>query len=136
MKKNNKGIIFGIVLTVLSLALCIGVKTAFKACGPMENGMYMNCRKAENAAVVAGAVLAVLSVLIIAIKNKGARVALSALTAVGAVVSAILPNNVIKLCMMDTMHCHTAMRPFIVVVSVIIAVVSAVSLIVNAVSKD
>ena len=136
MKKNKLGMIFGIILAVLSLVLCIGVKTAFKACGPMENGMYMNCHKAENAAAVIGAVLAVLSTLIIVIRVKAVRIALSALTAAGAAVSAILPNNVIKLCMMDTMHCHAVMRPFVVIVSLLIAVCAAVSLIVNAAAKD
>ena len=136
-KKNIKGMIFGILLLVLSLVLCIGVKTVFSACASMDNGMYMNCHKAENISAIIGGVLAVISAVSIFVSAKGVRIAAAVITAAGAVTAAVLPNNVIKLCMMDTMHCHAVMRPFVMVMSIIIAVCAVVSIIVNAVGgKD
>ena len=59
-----------IVLLLLSLALCLGVKLVFHACGMKEDGSYMNCHWAEQAVFAVSAGLTITSVLRLFLDRK------------------------------------------------------------------
>ena len=103
-----------IVLLLLSLALCLGVKLVFHACGMKEDGSYMNCHWAEQAVFAVSAGLTITSVLRLFLDRKakaGAALAMS----VTATFTALIPGVCIRLCMMDTMRCHAVMRPAVII---------------------
>ena len=105
-----------IVLLLLSLALCLGVKLVFHACGMKEDGSYMNCHWAEQAVFAVSAGLTITSVFRLFLDRKakaGAALAMS----VTAAVTALIPGACIRLCMMDTMRCHAIMRPGVIILS-------------------
>lgn len=126
MKKIRERI-GGIVLTILSLALTVGVKTVFSACGPKDDGSWMNCHWAEQAVFGIGIALTVMSVLVLIFggSRTGAGASLAAVPA--AAIAAFTPAGLINLCMMTNMHCHSVTRPAVIVLSVLIAVTAAVN---------
>ena len=126
MKNVLKGRITGMILTILSLVLTIGVKTFFSACGPKEDGSFMTCHWAEQAVLAMGIALTAMSVilLIMGSSKAGFGAALSILAAAGMTV--LIPGVMIDLCMMPQMHCHVAMRPAVIVLCALIIVTAAV----------
>ena len=124
MKKSTK--ISGILVIAAGLVLCIGVKAVFHACGAKDDGTFMNCHNAENVCAVIGGVIAALGLVYTLVSNRTVRIVASALAAVGGIAAAVVPNNVIHLCMMESMRCHAVMRPAVVIVGVISAVIAVV----------
>ena len=123
--KAIKDRLTGIILTILSVLLTVGVKSFFSACAPKEDGSWMNCHWAEQAVFVMGCALTAMAVFVL-ISGKseaGAGAALS-MTALSAA-AALTPGLAINLCMMTTMHCHTVMRPAVIVICALIAVTGA-----------
>ena len=105
----------------LSLLLSIGTLTIFHACEIKEDGTWMHCHEAQNAAVIGGLLLTVLLAIVPFLQNKSAKTILSGLCVVGAVVVFLIPGTIISMCMMQTMRCYTVMQPFTRILSAIIA---------------
>ena len=101
-----------IVLAVIEVLIAIGVKTVFAACPAMEDGSYMSCHNAENIVFALALVQALLIVGSIVIKNDKVRVVLGALFVISSAASIIIPGNVVHLCMMKSMRCHSVFRVF------------------------
>lgn len=123
MKKSR---IFDVILLVLTLCLTLGVKFVFHACGPKEDGSYMACHWAENAVCALGAVQVCIAVLLFVLKGRAKSGAAAALVPAAAV-TALVPQFVIRLCMMTEMHCHAVMRPAVILVSAAIAVCAVIA---------
>ena len=104
------------ILLLLGLALCFAAELA---CGPRDDGSEMICRDAGQAVVWLGGALAALALLHLPARGR-VRLALDALIAALAAAAAILPGNLLPLCMMRTMRCHFLLRPAVVLVSVAI----------------
>ncbi|MBQ8922181.1 MAG: DUF4418 family protein [Oscillospiraceae bacterium] len=116
--------ILQIILLLMSAALCAGVKLVFHACAKPAGGMWMHCHDAENAVCGIAAGLAVLSLLMLLIKNGKIAGCIGILTAAGAAAAALVPGHIVKMCMMDTMRCHAVMKPAVIVFSVLIALLA------------
>ena len=102
----------GDILTpVLSGLFLLGVLFVFHPCGPKEDGSWMNCHWAGVAVAVCAGVMTVLSLLRLFLRSRGARTILSGLTILAAAAAAVIPGNVIGLCMMADMRCRAVMRP-------------------------
>lgn len=122
----------GFIMAALSIALCAGVKLVFHACGPVcmdGTAGYMNCHNAETAVCAVGAGMALLSAAALATENRLLKILLSALVGLGGIAAAVIPNNVIKLCMMEDMHCHAVMRPAVIIIGALAAVSAVVHII-------
>mgnify|MGYP002859955901 CR=1 FL=1 len=111
--------ILNYVPAVLSAILAIGVVTAFKACAPMEDGSWMNCHNAQMQVFVTAIVITIIAVVNIFLNNKKINLCLGIVGVILAVLAAIVPGIITHLCMMNTMRCHTIMRPYVVVLSVL-----------------
>lgn len=133
--KTIKDRITGIIMILLSLLLTIGVKFIFPACAAKEDGSFMNCHWAEQAVFGAGIALCCISAVVLVTGRSRVSVgaALSAIPAAAA--AALTPDILIPLCMMPTMHCHTVMRPAVMIVSALIAVTAAVHCVIVLKSK-
>ena len=109
-----------ILLLLLSLALCIGIKVFFHACGPKEDGSFMACHWAEQAVFAASIGMAGVSCIRLLLDRRekaGAALAV----AVMAAVTAFLPGVFIRLCMMKEMRCHAVMRPAVLLLCIAVA---------------
>jgi len=120
--------IFAIAGIILSCALAVGTATVFKACGPKDDGTWMHCHTVQNAVVVLGICMAAVFAVVLFSRIKPLNVSLSAVEAIGSVVTFLLPGTLMSMCMMDTMRCYTYMQPFVRVVSVLILAVSVATL--------
>ena len=117
MKKEKK--ICEIVAFVLSAGLTLGVKLLFHACAEGENG-WMSCHWAEQAVFGLGLVLTVQSVLLYLGKERRVRQGLALGMLPAAALSFFLPGFLIRLCMMDTMRCHTVLAPSVRILSALL----------------
>lgn len=118
MKKPN---ITDSLLLLFSLALCIGVKCLFHACGAKDDGSFMSCHWAEQAVFALSLGMTAGSVLRLFL-NRQAKAGAALMLSVTAVMTALLPGVFIRLCMMQEMRCHAVMRPAVIIVCVLLAV--------------
>ena len=121
MKKN----ILGIAELLTALLLTIGSVTFFKACGG-NDGKYMACHWAQNTVTLIGIVLSASALLRILLKNTGIKTGLSIGAFLLSVSVIFIPNNVISLCMMDSMRCHSIFEPAVIVIASVLAALSGV----------
>ena len=126
MKKNTAAMIADIVLLVLCAALMLGVRLVFHACGPKEDGSWMTCHWAEMSVFALSIAMTVTALARLLVRDEGMRrgMALALVPFAGA--AAVLPQGVVRLCMMQDMRCHAVMRPAVIVFAVLIAVAAVV----------
>ncbi len=129
-RKHRIGII-DIFLTAVSAFYLIGIRTLFSACGQKEDGTWMSCHWAGQAVTAIAAVLLVISVMRIIISDVKIRTGLSAAMIPTAVSGIFVPGTLVSLCMMDTMRCHTVMRPFVMIMSAAVSVICVIDILVN-----
>ncbi len=132
---SKQSLVTDILLILSSVFFAVGTGFLFTACGPKEDGSFMACHWAWLAVLSIAVVLAVQSVLRLFFRSSEAKKGLSAAMLPTAVLAAVIPGNIINLCMMNTMHCHTTMKPFALVMGIVIAVLSAVDIIINSVGN-
>ncbi|MBR1862565.1 MAG: DUF4418 family protein [Ruminococcus sp.] len=125
-KKNVKETVLAAAILICSICLCAGAKLVFHACGPKEDGSYMACHWAEQAIFGIGCAMTAISVFLIAVRNRGMKRGLALSLLPCGAVCALIPNILIKLCMMTEMRCHTVMRPAAVIFGLITAVLGTV----------
>lgn len=117
--KKRKISILGIVSAVFSLVLLIGSFTFFKS----VCGADMHCHQANTVITIMGAVMLVLSLIAVFLKNKVGAI-LSFLTTVCGVVTALFPGVIMPLCMMADMSCQATMKPWAILLSAAVALFS------------
>ena len=109
-----------ILPAVLSGLFLLGILFVFHPCGPKEDGTWMSCHWAGVAVTVCAALITVLSLAHLALPDPKVKTVLSVLTILAAAAAAVIPGNVIHLCMMAGMRCRSIMRPAVIVFSVLI----------------
>ena len=87
----------------------------------------MHCHTAENAVCICGICMAVLLLGALLLRGRRAAAIPCLLAAAAAVVTALLPNTIIHMCMMTDMRCHAVMKPAVIILSILTALLSAVS---------
>ena len=128
MNNDKAQPLVGIILTALSVLLIVGILSFAGSCGVHDDGSVSACFWAERAVLGMGIVLAILSVVRIFERDEGERRGLSLAAACLGVLIACAPGVLIDLCMMATMRCHTIMRPFVLIVGVLVALVGGTDL--------
>lgn len=115
----------GVTLVVCAF-LALGVMTLFSACAAKDDGTWMSCHYAQLAVFGLACGMSVLSLAAMFVRGGVARW-LHVVVAALAVVAAVVPGNVIHLCMMEGMRCRALMRPSVVLTCVAIVVCALVS---------
>lgn len=128
--------ILNLIALILSIVLAAGVKLWFHACAKMEDGTWMHCHDAENAVFAAGIALAVLLLLMLLLKNRKAAAVIGFLVTAGAIVTALLPQTIIHMCMMETMRCQSVMKPAVFLIAGAVALLSLIAAILHLTSKE
>ena len=129
MQNDKAQPLVGVVLTVLSVLLLAGLLTFAGPCGVHDGGTVSSCHWASRASMGVGVVLALIAIVLIFERDEGERRGLSLAAALLGVLVALMPGVIVDLCMMQTMRCHVVMRPFALVIGVLIAVVGGADLI-------
>ncbi len=129
--KNKSAFVTDILLFLASIFFSIGVKFIFHACGKKDDGTYMACHWAEQAVFAISIAIAVISVIVLVVKNRYFKAGAAAAVIPCALMAAVIPNNMINLCMMNTMRCHSTMRPFIIISAVIIIILAIADIVLN-----
>ena len=117
----------GIVLIVACGILAIGVKTFFSACEVTEEHT-MSCHWAEQAVFGVSIVLLIQAccAVFMGLDAPNIRKGISISMVPTAILAVIIPGHLIDLCMMDTMQCRTTMRPSVMMLGFIIAVIASI----------
>ena len=132
MKENTKKTrITDILLVALSAIFFVGLLTFLGPCGPKDDGTFMTCHWAGQALKGIAAVLLITSVIHLFVKAPGIKQGLSLAMIPAALLSAFLPGNLISLCMMNTMRCHSVMRTSSVIISLLIIAAAVLDLVVQ-----
>lgn len=118
-----------ILLPIFSIVFFVGLLTFAGACGPKEDGSFMTCHWAAQAVKALAVLLIVMSVVRLAVRDRDMKKGLSIAILLTAVTAAVIPGNLINLCMMNTMHCHAVMRPFIIVMAVLQAAAAIIDIV-------
>lgn len=126
MKRSLKTLVFDIVLLLLSAGLTVGVKTVFSACEKKPDGTWMACHWAEQAVMALGCAMAVMALVNIVLNKTDLKRGIVLAMIPTALITAFVPNTLIKLCMMTDMHCHSVMKPAVIIISALIAVCGCV----------
>ena len=111
-----------IINIVLSLLLTVGSLTFFKSSCMAD----MHCHQVNTVITGIGGGLLALSVITLAVRGQ-AKAILAFLSAAVAAVEALVPGVILSLCMMPQMSCRAVMRPWTMLLSVAIAVVSLIN---------
>ena len=118
MKEKGSIRIIDIISFVIGLSLAVGVKLIFHACAPMEDGHFMNCHKAENAAMVTGSLIAASVIVRYAVKIRSVQTSSFVVQIVLAIITVFIPGVIIRLCGMADMRCRSLMRPAVIILAV------------------
>lgn len=118
-----------VVLLVLCVILCAGIKLVFHACKVGEN--VMACHWAEQAVFAFGLVLVLQSLGLMIFREAGVRKGIYFSIVPTAVITALIPGVLIHLCMMNDMRCHTVMRPAVIILTVLIVICAVVNMVIG-----
>lgn len=117
-----------IVEIVVAALLVVGLLTFAGPCGVHDDGTVSPCFGTSHVLVALGAVACLVGVVRLFNLGAGVYKVLAACIGLIGLAIAVLPGNVLGLCMMATMRCHAIMRPFAIAMGVALVVVACVDL--------
>jgi uncharacterized membrane protein len=121
--------ISNIIITIATL--CLLAFSFIFQCAPKEDGLYMNCHKANLSVAAIAFAIIILSILLFVLKNKVAKQVIYVLAAISSIVCGIIPGILIHLCMMPEMTCRAIFQPADIICSIVIFLFSIVGFIFN-----
>lgn len=125
-----------LITLVLSAALLVGSFTFFAACGAKDDGSFMNCHNAQIMLTALGALLTAQSLAAFIVPDRRVKAGLNLATTLTAVVTALVPQTLIPLCMMPDMHCRSVTQPMAMLFASLVAVAALVSAVLNLKRKE
>lgn len=124
-----------IVLLVFSLAYLILLLTAFKACGPKDDGSFMKCQWAWRAVVSTTAVIVINAVIHLLFSEGGIKTGLSISILTISISNILLVGTVIPLCGMEDMACRSLTKPGNTALGIITAISAIADIVVISLKK-
>lgn len=118
-----------IILLVINVLFLLGMLFWFGPCDHVkEDGSFMNCHWAGVVLAGTAAVMTVISLAHLLIPDTGMKAGLSAALVPCSVFAFLVPENLISLCMMNTMRCRSVMTPAAMVCSALVVIAAAVDI--------
>ena len=114
-----------VLLLVLNLIFFVGIQTVFAPCEARPDGSWMTCHWAGQAVIGIAAALLAIAVMHLVIPRTQVKIGLSLAVIPVSVLAFAVPDHLIDLCMMETMHCHTVMEPAVTVLSLLNVLLAA-----------
>ena len=103
-----------------NLIFFVGIQTVFAPCEARPDGSWMTCHWAGQALMGIAAALLAIAVMHLVIPRAQVKIGLSLAVIPVSVLAFAVPDHLIDLCMMETMHCHTVMEPAARAISVVL----------------
>ena len=125
MGQKKKISVLDVVLPAVGLAFLLGALFVFGPCGPKEDGSWMTCHWAGQAVTGVAALLLVLELVRLFVGDNRVKLGLDIAAIPAALLAALIPGHLIRLCMMADMRCRSVMSPAVTVFSVLMIVLSA-----------
>ncbi len=120
---------FDILNLIAALVLSVGIMTVFQACALQDNGSWMKCHDAQLYIFYIGIVITLLSLLYIFINSRLSKLIINTLVIGLAILQAFLPGNILSMCSLFSMRCYTIMKPFSIIMGVILVLLSVIKMI-------
>ena len=119
---------------LLGALTAIGPRTIFHVCGGGMGGamteMEMPCAGIPKAGLIAGIILAVLGIALIAVGNKKAvSIVLGILSAASGIVIIGIPTFIVGVCGGAHMHCHMVTRPALIIIGAVTVFVAIINIV-------
>ena len=127
--------VYGIALLIISLCLTAGTQFVFHACGIHDDGSYGRCHYAQLMIGCIGLVTAAGAVMLLILRTGEVSIAISVLTICESLLTILIPGKIIPLCMMATMSCQAKMKPFTLVMSIVILLAAGCNLVSKLIKK-
>ncbi len=118
-----------ILLLIMNGVFLLGMHTFLSPCEQLPDGKWMVCHWAGEALIGIASALFVISLLHALIPRAPIKAGLT-LAAIPMSVLALLfaAGHIIDLCMMETMRCHTVMKPAVMAISVLTILLDVVDI--------
>ena len=116
-----------LILAAVGAVLAIGVLTFAGPC-VHDDGTVAACFAASRAVIACGIVACISGLLGAALRGIQTSMVLSVIGIVAGILAIAFPGGIMPLCMMQTMHCWSVMRPFALIMGAVVAIVAAVML--------
>ncbi len=117
-----------VVIILLCVIICLGASMFFQPCGPRDDDSWMVCHWAGQAVIGLGCVMTIIGVARCFV-DPGVRQGMDIAMIPIAGFTAYIPDNVIMLCKVETMRCHTMFHPIIMLFSVLLVAAIVVDVI-------
>ena len=116
--------IFGYISAIIGLLLVLAPKFITPVCPPMENGMFMKCHWMGNMTMGIGAVILVLAIIFIIVKDSKISLGLAISNIAIGVLEILNAHVLIGGCMKADMGCRAKTIPFCILLSGILVLVN------------
>ena len=133
MKENKIANAVGVAGLILCAVLAIGVKTFFGACDPKDDGSWMSCHWAEQAVFGLAVTIAVMFGMMILFRRFDTKKGVACAVIQVALLTMIIPNTLVRLCLKQEMVCHSTMAPAVRVLAAAIAAVALIEVVILAI---
>ncbi len=124
MIKVGRKKILGYISAIIGLLLALAPKFITPVCPPMENGMFMKCHWMGNMTIGMGAVILVLAIIFIVVKDSKISLGLSISNIAIGILEILNTHVLIGGCMKADMACRAKTIPFCTLLAGILVLVN------------
>lgn len=133
MKRNY---VAGIISIILGLLIAIGPKLLFPVCSALielANGkkIPMKCNWTAQAEIAVGALIVITGILLIVFREQIAQIISSIFLFLLGASTVLFPTYLIGVCPTETMSCHVATLPALIILGSCVMVLAVINLIVK-----
>ena len=115
---NRKSIVTDIAIILFAVLLVLGIPYIFHACGAKDDGTFMNCHIAQQVIFGLGCVIMIISFIHIGARTPKMKMGISLALIPIEIFTALIPETIIKMCMMNDMRCQAVMKPATIIICV------------------
>ena len=127
MRTHSQTFALGFLQLILPVLLLMGIMTFAGPCGMHDDGSVSSCFWASRSLMGLAIALVLIALGRLGLsQSRELRRGLNLATVVLGILVLVTPGGLIDLCMMQTMRCHTIMRPFALVTGVLVSIVAIV----------
>lgn len=139
MKALKRNYVSGIISIILGLLIAIGPKLIFPVCSALleltsGKKIPMKCFWTSNAEIAVGALIVITGIILIVFMEHAAQIVTSIFLFLHGLTALLFPTFIIGVCPTETMSCHIATLPALIVLSSCVMLLAVINLIVKAVS--
>ncbi len=114
---------------IVAVVLSVGIMTVFEGCALQDDGTWMKCHNAQLYIFYVGIAITILSLVYMFIKSKAVKLIINIIVIALAVLQALIPTKIIKMCSLYSMRCYTVMKPFSIIMGVILVLLSIIKIV-------